>query len=190
MNSSTAGEKERPAFLDAESIEDTTSFPFDLLERSRRRQRRIVESDSCRARSLWRQQGRVVYRSRIDSQEPRRSRGILHTNDALRLRDSLKDFSIGVDELAFRRRQVVTGLGGKERNGESNARYRDLSRPAQSTRHDFAEESDSQEHNEPRQPIRWRSGQLRYNSCPRARSNGSDDANHWRFIIGSANGGG
>jgi hypothetical protein len=39
MNSTTAGKEERPAFLDAESIEDPPPFPFDLLERSGRRQR-------------------------------------------------------------------------------------------------------------------------------------------------------
>jgi hypothetical protein len=97
MNSTTAGKEERATFLDAEPIENPPSFPFDLLERCGRRQRRIIESDSCRARSLWRQQGGVVDRPRIDSQEPRRSGGILHTHDAFRLRDSLKDFRIGVD---------------------------------------------------------------------------------------------
>jgi hypothetical protein len=124
-DSSTTGEKERSALLDAESIEDCSSFPCNPVECSGRWGRGIViESDSCRSRNLWRQQGGVVYRSRIDSQETRQSRGVLHPNDALGPRDSLKDFRIGVDELPFRSRQVIAALSGEERNSESYARER------------------------------------------------------------------
>ena len=121
-DSFTPGEKERATFLDAESVEDRPAFPRNAVECARRRWVRIIlQRDSCRTRGRWSQQRCVVHGSRIDSEETRQSRGVLHADDALAPRDHLKDFRIRVHELAFRRRQIVAAHDGEERNGETDA---------------------------------------------------------------------
>ena len=121
-DSFTPGEKERATFLDGESVEDRPAFPREPVECARRRWCRIIlECDSRRARGRWSQQRCVFHRPRIDSEEPRRSRGVLHADDALAPRDHFKDFRIGVHELAFRPRQIVAAHDGEERNGETDA---------------------------------------------------------------------